>query len=60
MKALFKLVGATVLAAGLCSCESELPSREPGLGEKLQRGIRGNGSLYIPVPEQDASFNPPR
>jgi hypothetical protein len=60
MKTLFKLLGATLLATGFCACESELPSREPGFGEKLQRGIRGQGSLYTPTPEQDASLNPPR
>jgi hypothetical protein len=55
MKALFKLVSALSLAAGLCSCESELPSREPSAAEKFQRGIIGQGSLYIPAPDQDAS-----
>lgn len=55
MKALLKLVSALSLAAGLCSCESELPSRELGVAEKFQRGISGQGSLYIPSSEQDAS-----
>jgi hypothetical protein len=60
MKAIFKLVSAIAVVAGLCSCESEIPSRGPGVGEKLQRGIRGQGNLYIPDKEQDVLFAPAR
>ena len=60
MKALFKLASAIVLVSGLCSCESEIPSNEPGIGEKFQRGIRGQGTLYVPDQELDASSSPAR
>jgi hypothetical protein len=60
MTALFKLVSAIVLVVGLCSCESDIPSREPGVGEKFQRGIRGQGTLYTPDQEQNNLSMPPR
>ena len=60
MKALFRLVGAVIVLAGLCSCESDIPSREPGIGDKFQRGIRGQGSLYIPEQEQSPISTPAR
>ncbi len=60
MKALFRLGGAIIVLAGLCSCESDISSREPGIGEKFQRGIRGQGSLYIPEQEQSLISMPAR
>lgn len=60
MKALSRLAGAILVLAGLCSCESDIPSREPGIGEKFQRGIRGQGSLYIPEQEQSVFSTPAR
>lgn len=60
MTALFKLVSAIFLVTGLCSCESDIPSRELGVGEKFQRGIRGQGKLYMPDQKQDALSAPSR
>jgi hypothetical protein len=47
MKVLLRilLLGATL--SGLCACESELPSRGPSLSERVEKGIRGEGSLFI-------------
>ncbi len=54
MKAFLALAAALAVAIGLSACESDIPSHSPGIGEKFQRGIRGQGTLYIPVPDQDS------
>jgi hypothetical protein len=60
MKAILKVLSAIILVSGLCACESEIPAREPGVGEKLQRGIRGQGTLYVPDKEQESLSFPAR
>ncbi|MEK0445880.1 MAG: hypothetical protein RLZZ399_1201 [Verrucomicrobiota bacterium] len=59
MRAVFLFLGAAGLLFSLSGCETELPPHEPSVGAKLQRGIRGEGSLYIPGRESSSVSNTP-
>lgn len=54
MKAILCLCGTLGTLLFLSGCETELPEGGPNTGDKLRRGLTGQGTLYIPSAAQDA------
>ena len=55
MKVLLALTAAFAVTLLFNACESELPSNSPGIGEKFQKGVMGQGTLYINTPDSASS-----
>lgn len=55
MKALLALAAALAVTLLFSACESEMPSGSQGIGEKFQKGIMGQGTLYIATPDSASS-----
>ena len=59
MKDPFRILLCLLAVAGFCSCESEMPDRGPSLSERIQKGFRGEGTLFIRTKESRDPFASP-